>query len=128
VASLGRPEGNITGLSFFAADLMLKRFDLLMELAPQIRRVAVVVQSPPHPTQITGTVALRAAAQKRGVEVREVPLARVEDVKMTFAQLRESGIDGLLLWPSPIFDGRAAEIGRLSAEARLITMLPPKRR
>jgi hypothetical protein len=41
-------EDGLTGLSFFAVDLMLKRFDLLMELAPQIRRLTVIVESPPH--------------------------------------------------------------------------------
>ena len=126
VANLGRPEGNITGLSFFAVDLMLKRFDLLMELAPQIRRLTVIVESPPHPTQTKGLVAIRTAANHRGVEVREARLARVEDVRAVFARLRDSRIDGVLLWSSTLFDGQAAEIGRLAAEHRIIAMLPWK--
>ena len=73
-----RPEGNVTGLSFFNVDLTLKRFEVLMELAPQLRRLAVLVQSPATPTLMHALAALRAAAQKRGVHVREVPLARVE--------------------------------------------------
>jgi len=126
VGNLGRPEGNVTGLSFFAADLMLKRLDLLLELDPQIRRLTVVVQSPPHPTQVSGVAAVRAAAKKRGLEVQEVPLARVEDVKATFAKMREPRGHGLLLWSSPIFDERAGEIGRLAAEHRLVAILPWK--
>ncbi len=126
VANLGRPEGNVTGLSFFAVDLMLKRFDLLMELAPQIRRLTVIVESPPHPTQIKGLAALRTNARKRGVEVLEAPLARAEDVKAVFVKLREPGVDGVLLWSSVVFDRRAAEIGRLAGEHRLIAMLPWK--
>lgn len=126
VANLGRPEGNVTGLSFFAVDLMLKRFDLLMELAPQIRRLTVIIESPPHPTQAKGLAALRTIARKRGVEVREAPLARAEDVKAVFAKLREPGVEGVLLWSSVVFDGRAGEIGRLAAEHRLIAMLPWK--
>jgi putative tryptophan/tyrosine transport system substrate-binding protein len=125
VASMGRPEGNVTGLSFFAVDLMLKRFDLLMELAPQIRRLTVLVQSPPHQTQTKGLPILRSAARKRGVEVRE-SFARVEDVKEVFVKLREPTVEGLLVWSSPIFDERAEEIGRLTAEHRLIAMLPWK--
>ena len=62
VTNLGRPDGNVTGLSFFAVDLMLKRFELLMEIAPNMRRVTVLVESPPHPTQRKGLVTLRAAA------------------------------------------------------------------
>ena len=75
VARMAPPEGNVTGLSFFAVDLMLKRFDLLMELAPQIRRLTVMVESPPHPTQIKGLAALRVAATNRGVEIQQVPLS-----------------------------------------------------
>jgi ABC-type uncharacterized transport system substrate-binding protein len=123
VANMARPEGNVTGLSFFAVDLMLKRLDLLMELAPQIRRLTILVQSPPHRTQTQALPALRSAAKKRGVEVREA-FARVEDVKAIFAKLREPPVEGLLLWSSPIFDVRADEIGRLTAEHRLIAMLP----
>ena len=126
VANLARPKGNVTGLSFFAVDLMLKRFELLMELAPQIRRVTVIVESPPHPTQTKGLAALRAAATNRVVEIRETPLSRPEDIKAVFAKLHEPRANGLLLWSSPIFDTRAAEIGRLAAEHRLIAMLPWK--
>jgi putative ABC transport system substrate-binding protein len=123
VANLRRPEANVTGLSFFNVDLTLKRFEVLMELAPQARRLAVLVQSPPTPTLTKALAALRAAAQKRGVEVREVPIERVEEVKAAFAKLREQAV---LLSPSPIFDSRAEEIGRLAVEHRLIAMVPWK--
>jgi len=126
VANLRRPEGNVTGLSFFNVDLTLKRFEVLMELAPQVRRLAVLFQSPPTPTLTKALAALRATAQKRGVEVREVPIARAAEVKAAFARLREQAVDGVLLSPSPIFDRRAEEIGRLAVEHRLIAMLPWK--
>jgi putative ABC transport system substrate-binding protein len=126
VTNLARPEGNVTGLSFFAVDLMLKRFDLLLELAPHIRRLTVIVESPPHPTQLKGLVALRAAATKRGVEVLEAPVARPDDVKAAVAKLHEPRVEGVLLWSSPIFDRRAAEIGRLTADHRVTAMLPWK--
>ena len=61
--------------------------------------------------------------EKGGPAAQEV-FARVEDVKAIFAKLREPTVEGLLLWSSPIFDGRAQEIGRLTAEHRLIAMLP----
>jgi putative ABC transport system substrate-binding protein len=126
VANLRRPEGNVTGLSFFNVDLTVKRFEVLMELAPQVRRLAVLAQSPPTPTLTKALSALRATAKTRGVEVREVPVARAEEVKATFARLREQAVDAVLLSPSPIFDRRAKEIGRLALEHRLIAMLPWK--
>jgi putative ABC transport system substrate-binding protein len=126
VANLRRPEANVTGLSFFNVDLMLKRFELLMELAPQVRRLTVFSQSPATPTQAKAIDALRPAARKRGVEVREVPLADVEEMKAALARLRRSAMDAVLVHSSPIFDAQAEEIGRLTAEHRLIAMVPWK--
>jgi putative ABC transport system substrate-binding protein len=126
VANLRRPEANLTGLSFFAVDLMLKRFELLMEIAPQLQRLAVLAQSPMTPTSTKAIDALRAAAQKRGVDVQELPLTGVEEMKVVVAKLRKSAMDGVLVNQSPVFDTRTEEIGRLAAEHRLIAMVPWK--
>jgi putative ABC transport system substrate-binding protein len=47
-------------------------------------------------------------------------------VRAVFATLPDSGIDGVLLWSSTLFDGQATEIGRLATEHRIIAMLPWK--
>ena len=126
VTNLGRPEGNVTGLSFFAVDLMLKRLELLLELAPQLRRLTVFTQSPTTPTQTKAIDALRAAARNGGVEVQEVSIANVDQMRAAFAKLRRSAMDGVLVNQSVVLDGRAEEIGRLAAEHRLIAMVPWK--
>ena len=43
VTSLARPEGNLTGISFFNAELAAKRLELLREMAPTVTRVAVLI-------------------------------------------------------------------------------------
>ena len=126
VRNLGRPEANVTGLSFFAVDLMLKRFDLLMELAPKARRIAVLVQAPATPTTTKSLDALRAAARPRGVEVRALYLARGEEIGATLATLREPTVNAVLVVQAPIFDVRADEIGGLTVAYRLVAMLPWK--
>jgi len=67
VGNLARSEGNVTGLSFFAGDLMLKRFDLLMELAPtdpSARRTLSVSADPGH-YQSTPRTSYRRREERR---------------------------------------------------------------
>ena len=126
VKNLRRPEGNVTGLSFFTVDLMLKRFELLMELAPKIRQLAVLVVGRPNPTIQEALTALRTTGQRQAVEVRVVTVERVDDVGLAFAKLGKAAFTALLVPPAPILDARAMEVGRLAAEHRLIAMMPWK--
>jgi hypothetical protein len=60
---------------------------------------------------VTGDItAARLVANLR----RPVPLANVEEMKVAFAKLRKSAMDGVLTVQSPVFDGRAEELGRLA--------------
>ena len=119
VKNLRRPEGNITGLSFFGVELMLKRFELLMDLAPKIRQVVVLVVGQPSPTVQEGIAALRSTGQKKAVAVRMVTVERVDDVELAFAKLRHTASTGVIVSNAPVIDARAMEVGRLAAEHRL---------
>jgi putative ABC transport system substrate-binding protein len=123
VTNLRRPEGNITGLSFFGVELMLKRFDLLMELAPRIRQLLVLVVGPPSPTVQEGIAALRTTGQKKSVDVRMMTVERVDEVGPAFAKLRETAFTGVIVSNAPVIDARAREVGRLTAEHRLIAVM-----
>jgi putative tryptophan/tyrosine transport system substrate-binding protein len=123
VKNLRRPEGNITGLSFFGVELMLKRFELLMELAPKIRQLVVLVVGPPSPTVQEGIAALRAIGQKKAVDVRMVTVERVDDVGLVFAKLRDTAVTGVIVSNAPVIDARAIEVGRLAAQHRLIAVM-----
>jgi putative ABC transport system substrate-binding protein len=67
VKSLARPGGNITGVSIFAPELDGKRLELLLEIAPSVRRVAALVD--PKTTAQDQLQALTDAASARGVEL-----------------------------------------------------------
>jgi putative ABC transport system substrate-binding protein len=111
VKNLRRPEGNITGLSFFGVELMLKRFELLMELAPKIRHVVVLVVGQASPTVQEGITALRATGQKKAVDVRMLTVERVDDVGLAFAKLRDTAFTGVIVSNAPVIDARS-ERGR----------------
>ena len=68
VASLARPGGNITGISIMGAEMMPKRFDLLSELLPEAKMVALLV-NPSNPTTEPTTKDVQAAARAKGVQI-----------------------------------------------------------
>jgi putative ABC transport system substrate-binding protein len=123
VKSLRRPEGNITGLSFFHGELMLKRFELLMEMAPKIRQLVIFVLGQPSPTVQESFTVIRTTGQKKAVDVRMVTVERVDDVAPAFAKLRDTAMIGVIVSNSPVIDARAMEVGRLAAEHRLIAAM-----
>ncbi len=69
VASLARPGGNVTGFSMIATELMAKRFELLSELVPQIRTIALLI-NPKYHSATEGTIPLvQQAATVKGVRL-----------------------------------------------------------
>jgi len=126
VKNLARPEGNVTGLSFFNVDLRLKQFEILLELAPRIRRLRVLVSGQPTLTGQKALALLTSIAKKQGVTITAVSVDDVEGLKSELSKVRASSEEGLLILASPVFDARPAEIGRFTVERRLIAMLPWK--
>jgi putative ABC transport system substrate-binding protein len=77
VKSLPRPGGNITGQSFLGPDIGLKGFDLLMEVLPRTKRVAIL-----YSPEISGAgfAALGAAAQSKSVTLQRIEVWRADDL------------------------------------------------
>ncbi len=127
VTNLARPEGNVTGLSFFNSDLVLKRFELLMEVVPKLRRLGALSMAGASPVLQAGLAALTAHTQKRGIELILVTLERIDDLKTGFAKLSDAKVAGMMVMPSPNLDEKATEIGRLSLAHRFIAIFPFER-
>jgi putative tryptophan/tyrosine transport system substrate-binding protein len=96
VSSLARPDGNLTGVAYLGVELMPKLLELLLELVPQGKKIALLVQ-PDRPEMANILEAMQAAARARRVDL--IPLkARVEsDVDGAFATLVQMRADGLVL-------------------------------
>jgi putative tryptophan/tyrosine transport system substrate-binding protein len=102
VASLNRPGGNITGATFFTASLGPKRLELLRELVPSAKKVAVLVNrdNPPGAADLTDVA---AAAHIIGLEAKILDVSTGGDIETAFASLVQDRPDGLLVGPDPLF-------------------------
>jgi putative ABC transport system substrate-binding protein len=103
VPSISRPGGNLTGISLTSVALGPKRIELLIELLPQAKKLALLV----NPTTATSTpVELRdmpAAAEARARTIDVVEVAGEGEFENAFAMLVRAGADALIVGTDPLF-------------------------
>jgi ABC transporter substrate binding protein len=88
VASLARPGGNVTGLSNQTADLAGKRLELLREIIPDLRRLAIL-SNVGNPIGVLEMAEVQAAARTLGLEVLPLEIRRAEDIAPAFESLKD---------------------------------------
>ena len=118
VASLNRPGGNVTGVTFVIAELGAKQLGLLHELQPGAVRVAVLVD-PNFPLTefFVSDVQAAASSIKKQIEVLEAPTGR--DIDMAFARLAQKPTDALLVGPSQLLNNRRVQLVTLATYHRV---------
>ena len=87
VASLARPGGNVTGLSIQQTDLAGKRLELLREVVPGLRRLAIMANVG-NPAAVLEMGEVQAAARTLGLEVATFEIRRAEDIAPAFEALK----------------------------------------
>ena len=87
VASLARPGGNVTGLSIQTTDLAGKRLELLREVVPGLRRLAILANVG-NPAAVLEMREAQAAARTLGLEVALLEIRRAEDIAPAFEALK----------------------------------------
>jgi putative ABC transport system substrate-binding protein len=116
VASLNRPGGNLTGVSFLVNEISAKRMQLLRELVPAARRIAVLV----NPTDLSNEATARDVQPAAGeLEVVVVEAATGRDINLAFARLAREKIDALFVAANLWFTSRRAQFAVLSARYQL---------
>jgi putative ABC transport system substrate-binding protein len=120
VASLARPGGNVTGLSLQATDLAGKRVELLREVVPGLRRLAVMANVG-TPGAVLEMREAQAAARTFGLEVARLEIRRTEDIAPAFATL-EDRAEALYVCGDPVVTTNRIRINILAVGARLPTM------
>jgi putative tryptophan/tyrosine transport system substrate-binding protein len=120
VASLARPGGNVTGLSMQASDAAGKRLDLLRELLPDLRRLAIIANVD-YPAAIQEIAEVRAAGRTLGLDIDVLEIRRAEDIVGTFPALK-GGSQALYVCADPLVNANHARINTLALGARLPTI------
>jgi putative tryptophan/tyrosine transport system substrate-binding protein len=120
VASLARPGGNVTGLSSQAPDLAGKRLELLREVVPRLRRLAILVDVG-YPAAVIEMREVQAAARTLGIEVAPLEIRRAEDIASAFEALKARA-DALYVVVDTLVVANRPRIITLARGARLPTI------
>jgi putative ABC transport system substrate-binding protein len=119
VGSLSRPEGNLTGVTFFGGSLLgAKRLALLHELIPKISVVAVLLD----PDTIFEIELVETAARALGLQIVPVKLASERDLDAAFDRVVATGAGALLFGGGPVLRGQLQQIVALAARHALPTI------
>ncbi|MFL5030305.1 MAG: ABC transporter substrate-binding protein [Xanthobacteraceae bacterium] len=120
VASLARPGGNITGLSNQISDTGGKKLELLREVVPGLRRLAIMANVG-NPASVLDMREAQATARTIGLEVTTSEIRQAEDIAPAFEALKDRA-DALYLSPDPLMNTHRIRINILAVGARLPTM------
>jgi putative tryptophan/tyrosine transport system substrate-binding protein len=120
VASLARPGGNITGLSLQQRDLAGKRLELLREVIPSLRRLAILANVG-NPGAVLEISDVQAAARTLGLEVATPEIQRAEEIAPAIEAL-EGRAEALYVQADPLFNSNRVRINTLAQGARLPTI------
>ena len=124
VASYARPGGNVTGFSPITPELAGKRLELLGEVSPGIKRVAVLWE--PIPAKVPDFRETQAAAQVLALQLRPLEVRAPADFAAVFATATANRCDALLTLGSPTTVIYRAQIIDFAARARLPAMYDKK--
>ena len=113
-ASLARPGGNLTGVSMMGTELMAKRLELLSELVPQARVIALLVNpSNPNAEQMMHDMA--DAAHAKGVQLHLLKTGSESEIDAAFADLAQTHARALVVGADVFFNSRRDQLVRLAA-------------
>jgi putative ABC transport system substrate-binding protein len=123
VASLARPGGNVTGVTFVVAELGAKQLGLLHELQPGVVRVGVLVD-PNFALTRSFVSDVQAAALSIGKQIEVLEASTGRDIDTAFARLAQKPIDALLVGLGPLLDSRRVQLATLTAYHRVPAIYP----
>lgn len=121
VDSLPRPGRNMTGISYMTLELVGKRMELLKELLPRARRIAVVA-SPDHPGDSAERRASQAAAARLGIAIDYFELGRGATVADVLAAIETSRSDAAMFFPTQTVIANRARIAEWSLKLKVPTI------
>src|SRR5262245_57415880 len=126
VPSLARPGGNLTGINFFTGELTAKRLELLHELVPAARRVAVLV-NPANPANAeTASRAADAAARAIGLQTQVFKASTGRGINEAFADIMRGQPDAIFVGLDPFINSRRIQLVQLVARYAIPASYPAR--
>jgi putative tryptophan/tyrosine transport system substrate-binding protein len=121
VSSLSRPGGNLTGFAALAQDLEGKRLELLRELLPAARRVALI-WNPSTPSSVKAKLGAQAAALRLGMSVQWFEARNPGELPPILASIPVQSVDAMMLLADPVLGFERATVLTFAAQHRLPAM------
>ena len=118
VASLARPGGNITGLASMDPEVVGKHMQLLKEVAPNVSRVAVLL-NPSNAVHIPSLRQAEGVARALGVQLHVLQARTPAEIDSAFAEMRKQRAGGVLVLRDSFFFLQRTQIVVLAAKSRL---------
>ncbi len=122
-ASLAKPGGNVTGLTSLSPELSAKRLELLKEIVPGLKRVAVL-WNPDGPAPVRAFREVQIAARLLTLEIQSLEVRTPGDFERAFAASARARAQGMLVINDPLISGNVTSIVKLTTERRIPTVFP----
>jgi putative ABC transport system substrate-binding protein len=119
--SLGRPGRNMTGITFMAMELAVKRIEFLRELLPGARRVALL-SNPEHSGEMNEYKVSEDTAKRFGAVIERHLVRTPQELQAAYAVIRASRPDAMIVFPDSLTAARSAEIAEFAAAAGIPCM------
>jgi putative ABC transport system substrate-binding protein len=120
-ASMNRPGGNVTGVSFFGGMLGAKRLELLRQLVPKAKTIAMLV-NPDAPTTEAERRDVHAAAQTIGQPLLVIDVRSARDIETAFATIVQRAADALLVGSGTFLNSNRERLAAMAARHALPTI------
>jgi putative ABC transport system substrate-binding protein len=121
VNSLARPDSNFTGNTFMSRDVAAKRVDLLKEIFPNLRRLAVLSNTV-HPGERSEWQVTQQGAQALGIEPVYVPFSGPQEIDKAMADLARTSVDAMLVFPDGVTMVHRRKVAQAAIDNRLPSM------
>lgn len=121
VASLSSPGGNITGVSNILGEIVLKRFELLSEILPKLRRVAIL-ENPNNPANVATSIRAQEGAKKLGIQILALKAFDRDGIEQAFSAMSLQRSEALIVLGDIFFYSQRQQLVEKTIQGRLPTI------
>ncbi len=121
VKSVGRPEGNVTGLLSSIDKLVIKQVELLLQVIPEAKRIGVLLNAN-NPANVTGLHFIEREVPKHGVVLIAAWLQQSSEIDPAFNDFERQRVDAVFLFQDSLLSANQAQIAALARANKLPTM------